>query len=336
MSSRVLQLEAGSGHVIAILDSGSLPPKSPPVSAPVEAPVSQAIIQPPLAVPIEAGSIVGPAVGGVVGGAATFGAAGLVVFVVIRKRRQRQEEEAKKNGNSQNGETQYAPPPAPETPYTSMDTQTESNKQQNRKGSRPVPKPRRTTINSGPEDDAVTAEMVRANLEQEFQPEWLIPYSDLTFQKKLGQGAFGVVFRGKWRTAPVAIKQSTILAVDQDALEDFKQEALLMLSLQPHPNCVQVLGICVHETNVYVILELCPQGSLESLLKSGNLSVERKLKIISGFAAGVAHLHENGIIHRDLAARNILIGDGDVAKVRYERVTVTPSMAHCKQMQSNT
>jgi serine/threonine protein kinase len=31
------------------------------------------------------------------------------------------------------------------------------------------------------------------------------------------------------------------------------------------------------------------------------------INILKGIAAGMAHLHKEGIIHRDLAARNILV-----------------------------
>jgi serine/threonine protein kinase len=253
--------------------------------------------------------IVGGSIGAIVAIAA---AAGLVVFLIIRRKRL--------NKQPKEGDTEYGNLGSGAELLPTSYTRVEAKKKKPSKGSRPAPQQRRKqreSPNSSDEDvEGDVSDKVRADLEKEFLPEWLIPYSDLKFQKKLGQGAFGVVFLGKWRTAKVAIKQSTVLAVDQDALEDFKQEALLMLSLQPHPNCVQVLGICVHDTNVYMILELCPLGSLESLMKSG-LTMERKLNIIAGFTAGVAHLHENGIIHRDLAARNILIGDGDVSKVRY-------------------
>lgn len=124
-----------------------------------------------------------------------------------------------------------------------------------------------------------------------------------------------MVFKGKWRGSNVAIKQSNVLSVDEAALQAFKREALLMLQLQPHPNCVQMLGISLDNTNVYVVMELCSRGSLDALLKAGGVSLERKLNIIAGIAAGMWNLHHNGVVHRDLAARNILLDQADVAKV---------------------
>lgn len=40
-----------------------------------------------------------------------------------------------------------------------------------------------------------------------------------------------------------------------------------------------------------------------------------KLSIIKGTAAGMLHLHSQGVVHRDLAARNILLDGALRAKV---------------------
>src|SRR5690349_11881502 len=49
------------------------------------------------------------------------------------------------------------------------------------------------------------------------------------------KGAFGVVYRGKWRGTLVAIK--TIKGtLSEKQLEDFKSEARLMANLRPHGN----------------------------------------------------------------------------------------------------
>ena len=45
------------------------------------------------------------------------------------------------------------------------------------------------------------------------------------------QGAYGVVYRGKWLQTRVAIKQSNMMAADEEALEEFKKEAILILSV---------------------------------------------------------------------------------------------------------
>jgi serine/threonine protein kinase len=169
-------------------------------------------------------------------------------------------------------------------------------------------------------------------------PKLMIPFRDLTFISKLGQGAYGVVFKGRWRKTRVAIKHATVISIDRESLAAFVRESKLMIELPPHPNVVQVLGVSMHESNIYIVMEvryfmistpqkvpqahrrtvskLCTHGSLQSLLEREDPpSLEDRLIYISSFSHGVMHLHENNIIHRDLASRNILIGAGGISKI---------------------
>jgi serine/threonine protein kinase len=45
------------------------------------------------------------------------------------------------------------------------------------------------------------------------------------------------------------------------------------------------------------------------------LSIEKKIEMIRGIAAGLFHLHKHNIIHRDLAARNILLSGSGEPKI---------------------
>ena len=47
-----------------------------------------------------------------------------------------------------------------------------------------------------------------------------------------------MVYRGTWSGADVAIKQCN-LNVGEEGIDDFKREAILLLSLRPHPNIVR-------------------------------------------------------------------------------------------------
>lgn len=43
------------------------------------------------------------------------------------------------------------------------------------------------------------------------------------------------------------------------------------------------------------------------LLKKRDLTPEETLRLLKGIAAGMAHLHSEGLVHRDIASRNILL-----------------------------
>lgn len=50
------------------------------------------------------------------------------------------------------------------------------------------------------------------------------------------------------------------------------------------------------------------QGSLHSYIFSdAKIDANALMNIIRGIAAGMLHLHQEGIVHRDLAARNVLV-----------------------------
>jgi len=136
---------------------------------------------------------------------------------------------------------------------------------------------------------------------------WTLSYSDIIIGDKIGQGNFGVVYRGQYRSGKVAVKM-ILQGFSQDQFDDFMNEVNTMGSIRPHSNVVQFQGYCIHKDQVMLVTELCEGGSLYSLISS-NMPMNRALvmKIIKGSASGIHHLHKEGIIHRDLAARNILL-----------------------------
>lgn len=142
---------------------------------------------------------------------------------------------------------------------------------------------------------------------------WDIKFSELVLGPELGRGAFGVVYRGKWRLQDVAVKQILSAGnptLSEKQLEEFRAEAALMMGMRPHRNVVQLLGVCTDPAfPICAITEFLDYGSLESKLKAPEVMFnwQQITKICQGIAAGMYHLHCENIIHRDLAARNVLL-----------------------------
>jgi hypothetical protein len=101
-----------------------------------------------------------------------------------------------------------------------------------------------------------------------------IPFASLRYVRKLGAGAFGEVEERLWFDTPVAVKANGMGPGDAAALE---AEVLLYTQLRdrPHPNIVQVVGVCVDapDGKTRVVMRLCPKGSLEDLLAKARLEV---------------------------------------------------------------
>ncbi|KAL6066360.1 Tyrosine-protein kinase BTK [Balamuthia mandrillaris] len=140
---------------------------------------------------------------------------------------------------------------------------------------------------------------------------WEIDYNELVMEKEIGRGAFGTVFKGKWRNTQVAIKtiRQDVSYLSAKELDEFKSEAKLMMNMRPHANLVQLFGVCTKPFNpLVIVLEFLEGGSLYNLLHSDKeLDLKLALSIARETAAGMHHLHTEDICHRDLAARNLLI-----------------------------
>ncbi|CAN8246210.1 unnamed protein product [Cochlearia groenlandica] len=129
---------------------------------------------------------------------------------------------------------------------------------------------------------------------------------------KLGEGGFGVVYKGQLITGKtVAIKR--LSRGSPQGAEQFKNEVDLVAKLQ-HKNLAKLLGYCLEGEEKILVYEFVPNKSLDYFLfdneKRGVLDWQKRYKIIEGIARGLLYLHRDSritIIHRDLKASNILL-----------------------------
>jgi formylglycine-generating enzyme required for sulfatase activity/serine/threonine protein kinase len=129
--------------------------------------------------------------------------------------------------------------------------------------------------------------------------------------RKIGRGAFGVVWLAERRTAIVNMQVAVKLALNEDIdLEAVKQEAGVWVHASGHPNILPIIEADVYDDHVVIVSEYAPDGSLDDWLKrhEGNApSIEQSIEMASGILAGLEHLHARRIIHRDLKPPNILL-----------------------------
>ncbi|AES59881.2 putative glycerophosphodiester phosphodiesterase, protein kinase RLK-Pelle-LRK10L-2 family [Medicago truncatula] len=140
------------------------------------------------------------------------------------------------------------------------------------------------------------------------------------FGDKLGQGAYGTVYRGSIsKEIIVAVK---ILNVSQGNGQDFLNEVGTMGRIH-HVNIVRLVGFCADGFKRALIYEFLPNGSLQKFINSPEnkknfLGWKKLHEIALGIAKGVEYLHQGcdqRIVHFDIKPQNVLLDHNFIPKI---------------------
>ncbi|KAH9553245.1 hypothetical protein CY35_09G109000 [Sphagnum magellanicum] len=130
---------------------------------------------------------------------------------------------------------------------------------------------------------------------------------------KLGEGSFGVVYKGIFASGvEVAIKQ--LFVKTQKNIDEFLNEVVIISGVK-HRNLVKLKGCCLRDNKRLLVYEYLENGDLANLLFGGQNNREvlfwpTRYNICLGIARGLHYLHDISqprIIHRDIKASNILL-----------------------------
>lgn len=139
----------------------------------------------------------------------------------------------------------------------------------------------------------------------------------------LGQGSFGMVYKGKWNGTPVAIKvvkparvQSHYKeydAAESAALKQHRRE-IHRLMVVHNPFIIQYLGVFrgANPRDLYIVTEYLEGGSLfDSLTKmrARQAVIDHRsfLQLASHMAYGLCHVHSQQYTHGDMKPQNVLL-----------------------------
>lgn len=136
-------------------------------------------------------------------------------------------------------------------------------------------------------------------------------------EEKLGEGAFGAVFRGE----DLRLHRKVALKIphrrgnpDGEAWGRLLREARAASALN-HPNICAIYDIGEEDELNYIALEYVEGRTLSHVIREGPLPVAAALTYAGHIAAALAHAHSRGIIHRDLKASNVVITAEGQAKL---------------------
>ncbi len=136
--------------------------------------------------------------------------------------------------------------------------------------------------------------------------------------KRLGNGAFGVVYLGRHLTLEidVAVKllPPELAALDPSYVEMFLREARVAARLR-HPNVIGIFEAGVQNNQHYLIMEFAPGGSVWDRMTrfGGKLPVMEALQVLWDTAQGLSAAESLSIVHRDIKPDNLMYAaDGSV------------------------
>ncbi|MBI2706534.1 MAG: protein kinase [Actinobacteria bacterium] len=133
----------------------------------------------------------------------------------------------------------------------------------------------------------------------------------------IGQGTWGVVWRGRRRdnNVAVAIKQLRSDATgDDEVRQRFEREARVLASLSD-PHIVALHEFVVVEGRCFIITELLGGGDLGSRVSTHPPTTLESASVGLAMCAGLRHAHDRGVVHRDVKPQNVLLDDHNVAKI---------------------
>lgn len=132
---------------------------------------------------------------------------------------------------------------------------------------------------------------------------------------ELGKGGQGVVYKVRDDNYQLlALKLLNTGKASEQARKRFVREREAMAKLK-HPGIVQLIDHGESDKGDWIAMELITGDVLSDVLKSGRLSLSRRLELVAETARAVHAAHVLGIVHRDIKPSNVLVSETGQAKV---------------------
>ncbi|KKZ63109.1 hypothetical protein EMCG_02486 [[Emmonsia] crescens] len=133
----------------------------------------------------------------------------------------------------------------------------------------------------------------------------------------LGKGGFAVCYEGRLaRNNRVYAMKVVKSEMNQKKMEEKFRTELQIHSKMRHPNIVGFYRAFAFEQNTYVILELCPNGSVMDMVRKRKyLSLPEVRRFMVQLCGAVKYMHKRNVAHRDLKMGNLFLDQNMDIKV---------------------
>jgi mitogen-activated protein kinase 15 len=137
-------------------------------------------------------------------------------------------------------------------------------------------------------------------------------------QKKIGQGAYGVVFKAIDRKTKETVALKKLFGAFRDATDSQRtfREVMLLQELNGHNNIIRLLNVIKAQNNLdlYLIFDYM-EADVFNVIRAGILQDIHKQYIIYQTLKALKFIHSADIIHRDLKPSNIFINSDSRVKL---------------------
>ncbi|RUS75032.1 hypothetical protein EGW08_017213 [Elysia chlorotica] len=136
--------------------------------------------------------------------------------------------------------------------------------------------------------------------------DWEIPFKEIMYDKQIGSGSFGIVFKAHWH-GPVAVKKLNVIEPNPAQMQAFKNEVGVLRKTR-HLNILLFMGL-VSKPRLAIVTQWCDGHSLYKHLhvQETKFRMDQITMIAKQTAQGMDYLHAKSIIHRDLKSKNIFL-----------------------------
>ncbi|XP_058790307.1 cyclin-dependent kinase 1 [Phymastichus coffea] len=137
--------------------------------------------------------------------------------------------------------------------------------------------------------------------------------------EKIGEGTYGVVYKGKHKRTGeiVAMKKIRLESEDEGVPSTAIREISLLKELK-HPNIVSLMDVLMEESKLYLIFEYLTMDLKKYMdtLGNGKLMEPSLVKsYLYQITRAILFCHQRRVLHRDLKPQNLLIDKKGVIKV---------------------
>ncbi|KAL9028829.1 MAG: hypothetical protein Q9196_002857 [Gyalolechia fulgens] len=129
--------------------------------------------------------------------------------------------------------------------------------------------------------------------------------------RELGKGGFAICYEGQQRGLhggkTYALKIVKASMAQKKMEEKFRTELQIHAKMR-HPNIVEFHKAFTFKENTYVVLELCPNGSIQDMVRARKgISLPEIRRFVVQLCGAIKYMHARNVIHRDLKMGNLFL-----------------------------